>query len=125
MSVKNHVTLQLFNVSQNSTFVNKLSYYNETAFLEIPRCDKTVTITCNATNRVKSVLVQHKLVVYEIFNGFGISTSSGNKTLWFLENDIVTIKCLGSRDEFSNVTWSINDEESSGTGKKITCKTSL
>lgn len=107
-------TFQCFYVFQDSSKEVTTSLYNTTAYLAINKC-KSGRIICTAENDVAKTSASHDLLVYDMNKAFGINPDAtkcdSNGTLWVNEDDNVAVKCLASKNEYSNVTWILNEDK--------------
>ncbi|XP_063823350.1 vascular endothelial growth factor receptor 1 isoform X2 [Ostrinia nubilalis] len=85
--------------------LNKVSEYQIESTIKV-KATTAGNITCKAENNEKSALASKKLIVYEIDGGFGIEESPD----WYSENDRVTLRCLASVHEYTNVFWRGKDD---------------
>ncbi|XP_059061898.1 vascular endothelial growth factor receptor 1 isoform X2 [Achroia grisella] len=76
------------------------SVYKATSHVDVP-VKISGNITCKATNIHRSDQASKQLLVDEIQGGFGIMESE----TWYPENHNVTLKCVASKYNYSNLTW--------------------
>ncbi|XP_026747230.1 vascular endothelial growth factor receptor 1 isoform X3 [Trichoplusia ni] len=77
------------------------SVYNVTAYLDLS-IHASGNISCKATNSMGTSIETRRLLVYEIFGGFGIKNAENT---WFSQNQDVIITCIASIYDYQSVTW--------------------
>lgn len=78
-----------------------LSLYEVSSILEIRQVTTSGNVSCVATNKEESSVTQ-PFLVYEVQDGLGIQDLKGT---WFPEDERVSVTCVASKYDFSNVTW--------------------
>ncbi|CAB3236151.1 unnamed protein product [Arctia plantaginis] len=91
-----------------SAAVKVYNVYKASATLVFPAVHTSGYITCKASNKIDTDNVTRRLIVYEMEGGFGIKN---RENTWFPQNQDVTITCVASKYDFSNVSWIGSVEE--------------